>query len=198
MSAPWKQRLTRSLHLSRSKPEAKYFQLATVGLDGMPDNRTVVFRGFSDESDGLLVVTDTRSEKFTQLQRNPAACVVWYFTKSREQYRFKGNTAILIDAQTDTTNVVDTHNEVITKTALTPFWSSLSAGTRSQFYWPHPGREVTEDEPSNADIDVLSPYFSVLRIVPTEVQFLDLKASPQQRESYTWQEANWHVKQINP
>ena len=46
----WRQRLARSLHLSRSKPEAKYIQLATLNDEGFVQNRTLVFRGFIDKS----------------------------------------------------------------------------------------------------------------------------------------------------
>lgn len=67
MPGTWKQRLQRSLHLSRSKPEAKYFQLATVSAEGKPDSRTLVFRGFGESGDTLLAVTDMRSEKLGQL-----------------------------------------------------------------------------------------------------------------------------------
>ena len=42
----WRLSLTSALHRNRHLVYSRYFQLATVGLEGRPANRTVVFRGF--------------------------------------------------------------------------------------------------------------------------------------------------------
>ena len=72
--------MVRSLHVSRGHADARYFQIATVDSKGLPDNRTVVFRGF-DEQDplALLTVTDTRSELVLLLLDLTVVCVSWYF-----------------------------------------------------------------------------------------------------------------------
>jgi PPOX class probable FMN-dependent enzyme len=177
-------------------PEARYFQLATVSREGRPDNRTLVFRGFSESGDALLAVTDTRSEKFGQLLANPAVCIAWYFAKSREQYRINGDVSILVDEVTDLGNADFRSNPSLKQEALSAFWSKLSEGTRQQFFWPHPRQPV--EQTKSEDIRDLSAFFSVLCIRPAEVQYLDLKPSPQLREIHVREGDRWSVQVVNP
>ena len=65
--SPWRSILSRALHRNRSLPNARYFQLATVDFGGKPTNRTVVFRGFLDQSNQLQIITDRRSEKINHI-----------------------------------------------------------------------------------------------------------------------------------
>ena len=58
--APWRSILSRSLHRNRSLANARYFQLATINMNGEPANRTVVFRGFLEETNKLQII---RSEE---------------------------------------------------------------------------------------------------------------------------------------
>ena len=67
----WRSHLARSLHQQRNQPEARFLQLATIGLDQRPRNRTVVFRGFLENSDRLKIVTDNRSQKIAHIAANP-------------------------------------------------------------------------------------------------------------------------------
>ena len=197
-SNQWIQRLQRSLHLSRSKPEAKFFQLASVTPEGRPDNRTLVFRGFDDATGSLLAITDTRSEKLAQLLANPHVSVAWYFVRSREQYRINGKINIRIDDRTELACIDTTAYPMIEHCSLQSFWNTLSEATRQQFYWPHPGQPVCDAAIADADMTVLSKFFSVLCIYPDEVQYLDLKAAPQLREIHTLEQGRWSVKTVNP
>ena len=80
--------LTAALQRGRTKPETRYLQLATLGLDGRVRNRSVVFRGFGPESE-LLVLTDARSRKCSELAADPRAEVCWYLPVTREQFRLE-------------------------------------------------------------------------------------------------------------
>ena len=60
MAAPWRSLLVKSLETNKHLPNAKFMQLATVRPDGRPSVRTVVFRGFHNESDQVTFTTDTR------------------------------------------------------------------------------------------------------------------------------------------
>lgn len=101
----WKQRLARSLHLSRSKPESRYLQLATYCETRGVQNRTVVFRGFNDSDTQLYFVTEKNCDKVHSLQNHSQAEIAWYFAKTREQYRLRvecklvGEDADVNDAQ---------------------------------------------------------------------------------------------------
>jgi hypothetical protein len=101
----WKQRLARSLHLSRSKPDSRYLQLATYCEALGVQNRTIVFRGFNDADTQLYFVTEKDCDKVRSLQSQPQAEIAWYFAKTREQYRLRvecqlvGDDADINDAQ---------------------------------------------------------------------------------------------------
>ncbi|MGK7884635.1 MAG: pyridoxamine 5'-phosphate oxidase, partial [Crocosphaera sp.] len=65
--SPWRSILARALHRNRSLPNSRYFQLATVNFEGKPTNRTLVFRGFLNQTNQLQIITDSRSEKINQI-----------------------------------------------------------------------------------------------------------------------------------
>lgn len=48
--APWRSPLSRAIHLNRSQAHHRFLQLATVTPGGQPRNRTVVFRGFMEQT----------------------------------------------------------------------------------------------------------------------------------------------------
>ena len=197
MSTAWKQRLVRSLHINRSKPDARYFQLASVDRNGRPDNRTVVFRGFDeDDSLSLLTVTDTRSDKVAQILQNTAVSIAWYFRQSREQFRINGIAELRVNDDRSLGNLVgDTSSDHVANTLQQ--WHALSDAAREQFFWPHPKESVDEELPTIAR-DAISPYFSVLAIHPQTVQYLDLKPTPQCRELYRLTDDGWTFEAVNP
>uniref|UniRef100_UPI0030DDB7BF pyridoxamine 5'-phosphate oxidase family protein n=1 Tax=Cyanothece sp. BG0011 TaxID=2082950 RepID=UPI0030DDB7BF len=80
--APWRPILSRALHRNRSLPNARYFQLATINRQGQPTNRTVVFRGFLDNSNQLQIITDSRSEKIHHIHHNSLSEICWYFPQN--------------------------------------------------------------------------------------------------------------------
>jgi hypothetical protein len=61
--APWKQLLFGAIEANSHLSHSSYVQLATIGLNGRPSNRTVVFRGFEENSDRIQINTDLRSRK---------------------------------------------------------------------------------------------------------------------------------------
>lgn len=60
-------------------------QLATVTVDGDPAVRNVVFRGWYDnpdellKRDALLIATDSRNQKISELHHHPYSEICWYF-----------------------------------------------------------------------------------------------------------------------
>lgn len=116
----WRQRLARSLHLARSKPESKYVQLATYAPELGVQNRTVVFRGFLPDSHVLQCITEKDSDKYLALQHTAQSELCWYFPKTREQYRLSIH-AELID---------DTHDDAGLRRQM---WLQLSAKAKASF-----------------------------------------------------------------
>ena len=82
----WSQLIKSALQRNKG-PQTKWFQLATVRNDGRPACRTVVFRGWYDGKSKLpqlKFVTDRRTDKVEQIEKNPWTEICWYFQVCRE------------------------------------------------------------------------------------------------------------------
>ncbi|MGF1539558.1 MAG: Npun_F5749 family FMN-dependent PPOX-type flavoprotein [Pleurocapsa sp.] len=191
MTAPWRSLLASALHRNRSKPHSRYLQLATVTADGKPANRTVVFRGFLDNSDSLQFITDSRSQKITQLQHQADAEACWYFTKTREQFRFTGTVKIITAAESDFS----------LQSARQTIWKNISDAARSQFTWFYPVKPQVESALPTSSPNPNQPLdnFCLLLLTPHRVDHLELRGEPQNRCLYILQPDNsWWIQPINP
>ena len=92
----WRQDLKSSRKKEGKSPSSRWIQLATVSEENEPRLRTVVFRGWHKDS-SMIIFTDRRSEKIGHLQSNPNAEILWFFLKTKSQYRFKGKIHELSD-----------------------------------------------------------------------------------------------------
>jgi pyridoxamine 5'-phosphate oxidase len=191
--APWRSLIARSLHLNRALPNARYFQLATLTIEGKPTNRTVVFRGFRDNSNDLQVITDARSEKILQIQANAGGEICWYFPKTREQFRLSGNITIISHKNTNLDQQKLRYR----------LWQELSDSARLQFAWPSP-RKTRSDNPDDfapLPLKEAEPLnnFCLLLFNPLSVDHLQLKGHPQNRTLYTLDQSDiWQIETVNP
>lgn len=191
--APWRSPLSRALHQNRSLAYARYVQLATVRPDGRPANRTIVFRGFLDQTNQLKFVTDRRSEKAHQIPLQDWGEVCWYFPKSREQFRLFGKLILVNDDCTDPN---------LLKARKTQ-WHDLSDAARSQFAWAAPKQPRANDEvfelPPPSPAEPLT-NFCLLLLDAIEVDHLQLRGNPQNRYLYRRgeAEAQWSMEEVNP
>ncbi|MDJ0595097.1 MAG: pyridoxamine 5'-phosphate oxidase family protein [Pleurocapsa sp. MO_226.B13] len=195
MLAPWRSPLSSAIHHNRAKPHSRYFQLATVTPEGIPANRTVVFRGFLDDEkypNTLKIITDSRSAKIQDIEHQPLAEVCWYFTKTREQFRIRGKLQL----------VTNTETNAELQQARKKTWHNLSDSSRSQFAWPDPAKPVAD----KSAFDVESPdpnlpldNFCLLLLIPQKIDHLQLKGEPQQRCIYTLEDdLTWSTQAVNP
>ena len=189
---PWLKPLTQALERNRSQPYSRYFQLATVQPDGRPANRTVVFRGFLDDTNLLKTIIDTRSQKFDQILHQPWGEACWYFTETREQFRLAGELT-LIDA-----NYPDPELQLARRCT----WQDLSDNARLQFAWPHPGETRANSEafsPPPPDPASPLPNFCLLLLDSVKVDHLELRGDPQNRWLYLRDEYQvWSTVAVNP
>jgi pyridoxamine 5'-phosphate oxidase len=189
--APWRSPLARALHRNRSRPDARYLQLATVNAQGRPDNRTVVFRGFMDGNNDLKMITDRRSQKVEQIQYQGWAAICWYFPITREQFRISGALRL----------VDDTAEQVGDRLAYQKTWQALSSSARQQFYWPSPGQPRVREsvELSCEDLELPAPNYCLLICVPERVDHLVLQGEPHQRCQYEQDSLrNWEKHWVMP
>ncbi len=189
---PWRSLITRALHKNRTLAYSRYVQLATVRENGFPANRTVVFRGFLDDTNQLKFITDIRSEKAEQIAKQPAAEICWYFPNTREQFRISGE-LILVSA--------DSHPHL--QPARIKMWQELSDAARLQFAWPVPGdmRVQTPEAFTPPAPDNIQPLenFCLLLLEPVKVDHLELRGEPQNRWVYQVDDNGvWLIMDINP
>ena len=184
--AAWLQQLTKSLHKTRSQPESRYFQLATVDTNGTPRCRTVVYRGLTEDN-GLSIITDTRSDKWRELEQDARADICWYFTKTREQYRF----------ETHCRRFDAAHQSELAQA----YWQKLSDAGKKQFFWGTPGDPRDPSQPLKSQGDFTQPpdHFSVLVFDVKSVDYLNLRGNPQMRElHHPDAEGRWVSESIVP
>jgi PPOX class probable FMN-dependent enzyme len=132
----WRQMLEKALASNKgAMPYAKYYQVATVGTDGRPSNRTVVHRDFYGDS-ALTWVTDQRTGKVLEVRNEPWAEAAWYLEDSREQFRLGGPMTIIGKEHSDSALLEERQR----------LWSSLSPGARQQFTYPDPGQPRQDDD----------------------------------------------------
>lgn len=188
---PWRSPLARALHRNRSLPHLRFVQLATVDIQGHPHNRTIVYRGLIDETHQLQFVTDSRSDKILHLQVQPWVEVCWYFTKTREQFRFSGTmTTIGSD-----NSVNAAHNK-----HRSSAWQRLSKNAQRQFYWPNPGEKRSSSEAfEGIEPSPLPPdSFALLLLTPMQVEHLQLRGNPQDRDRFIYRTKGWIRDSLNP
>ncbi|MFN6564399.1 MAG: Npun_F5749 family FMN-dependent PPOX-type flavoprotein [Nostoc sp. ChiSLP01] len=191
--APWRSAIAHALHRNRSLVYARYLQLATIQASDRPANRTVVFRGFLEETNQLKFITDSRSAKADQIQQQPWAEACWYFPNTREQFRLAGCLTLVGND--------DSHEDL--QPARISIWQELSDAARLQFAWPHPGKprvqELQAFEPPAPDPLQPVPNFCLLLLDPVQVDHLELRGEPQNRRLYHCDEnKEWFCEEINP
>ena len=177
----WIQNLIAIQKRESKKISSRWIQLSTIGLDNSPRVRTVVFRGWSKNYE-MEILTDQRSEKFKELQKNNNVEICWLFPKEKCQFRFRGKAKI------------DIAEEAIN------FWQTLSPHSRSLWAWPLPGAkyDVNSSYPLEIKDGVSkSENFVLLKIDIFEVDQLLLQKPIHIRKH--WMKSNdWIEERINP
>ena len=175
----WRQDLKSSRKKEGKSPSNRWIQLATVSEKNEPRLRTVVFRGWHKDS-SMIIFTDRRSEKIEHLKSNPNAEILWFFFKSKTQYRFKGKISELSDNEN--------------------YWGTLSEKSKSSWFWGPPGEKINSKLQS--DYEILSNLskpenFVVLNFEIDSVDLLKLEHPINKR--YIWEKNNkWGKIEINP
>lgn len=81
------------------EPHAHAFTLATVGDDGRPSARVVLYKGRSEA--GLRFFTNYTSRKARELGQRPFAAAAFYWPNLHRQVRFEGSIEKLSEAESD-------------------------------------------------------------------------------------------------
>lgn len=182
----WTERLLKSLQAGKDSPESRFMQVATCNKDGLPENRTLVFRQLDSDEGIIYAVSDLRTAKADALKANANAAICWYFTGSREQYRLNCTTTII---------TADNAPEDIHRA-----WSEMSVQGKKQFLWGVPGtvRQPAKPLKAEGDMNIAPPHFCKLAFRADSVDYLNLKGNPQYREFQTRCESDWQIRAVIP
>ena len=190
LDANWRILLEKAIAHHRNITYARYLQLATVGAENRPANRTVVFRGFYGDKDCLKFAIDSRSEKVRQIAVHPWAEACWYFTETREQFRVSGLLHLVKMDDAD----------MALQQARQASWQELSNNARLQFAWANPRQPRNDDTNFNPPAPhPVKPLdnFCLLLLEPMQVDYLRLLGNPQNRYIYR-RNKGWVVDEVNP
>jgi len=145
--------------------------LATTGIDGRPQLRSVILRRWSEQERCLDIHTDTRSAKYAQLCGQPFAALQGWDAGRRIQLRIGGKVGL---------HVADG----IAQTA----WSALRPASRATYaVLPGPGT-VLADPCKVADADESSAFavFCVVRLRCETLEWLHLEQGSHRRALFSW------------
>ena len=175
----WRQDLKFSRKKESKSLSNKWIQLATASENNEPRIRTVVFRGWYNDT-SMIIYTDRRSEKIEHLKYNSNGEILWFFLKTKSQYRFKGKISELSNNQN--------------------YWDTLSEKSKSSWFWGSPGEKFNpKGQPAYEILSNLPKpeNFVVLNFEIYSVDLLKLKQPIHKR--YLWEKSNkWEKIEINP
>ncbi|MEL6372354.1 MAG: pyridoxamine 5'-phosphate oxidase family protein [Pseudomonadota bacterium] len=164
--------LQKGVHVVQSRFHT--MAVATVGLDGAPQVRTVVLRGSDTASRQVRFHTDQRSAKFNELQRNPLISLHFYDPGAKIQLRLTGEATC--------------HTEG-------PVWAQAWDATRPNSracYRQTVGPGAAIDEPftpetiARTDDACAAGQFCAVVVQVTSLEWLYLAARGHRRARFTW------------
>ncbi len=182
---PWRSLLQTARQREGLAPQGRWLQLASVGSDGAPRLRTLVFRGWVGPSN-LDLLTDARSNKVTELAAEPRLELCWLLPTSRCQFRMRGMLMQLLAKDE--------------QAARARHWQQLQPAERALWAWPEPGAPLEARAHVPAELAEGSPLpacFVLLRIELQQVELLELTGVPHKRRRWC-SDRNWQEERLNP
>jgi len=175
----WRQDLKSSRKKEGKSPSNRWIQLATVNEENEPRLRTVVFRGWHKDS-SMIIFTDRRSEKIEHLKSNPNAEILWFFLKTKSQYRFKGKIHELSNNKN--------------------YWDLLSEKSKCSWFWGSPGERINSKVQSGHEILHNLPKSENFVVLNFDIKSVDLlKLEQPVHKRYLWAKIKkWEKVEINP
>jgi pyridoxamine 5'-phosphate oxidase len=170
--------------------EPNAMTLATASDDGAPSARIVLLKGFDER--GFVFFTDYRSQKGTELDRNPRAALVFYWPELERQVRITGRTATISREESEA------YFRTRPRSSRISAWvSHQSQVIRSrkvledrvpEFQSRFPGQEVP-----------LPPYWGGFRLAPEAIEFWQGRESRlHDRIRYVLNGDRWRVERLSP
>ena len=150
--------------------------LSTVALDEGVNSRTVVLRGAHESENHLLIYTDARSAKVSELEKNSQAFIVFWSPRLHWQLRVKVN--------------ISTHT---TGPLVDQLWAKVSqSAAASDYISPSaPGTQLVADFESVNTDNSTEHHFAVLVAQIHEMDWLELSRNGHRRAKIIGNSWDW-------
>nr|WP_298997701.1 pyridoxamine 5'-phosphate oxidase family protein [uncultured Allomuricauda sp.] len=157
----------------------RYFSLATKGLEDDIGLRTVVLRKVSPDL-RCTFYSDSRSNKIKELIEDSTASALFLHPKKLWQITLKGNVIRETDAE-----------------VLRTYWHGIPMKSRKDYTTKAPpGSKPIEGKPIEYLTD--SNYFSILHIIPEQIEILKLERPSHVRVLFSKTEGTWYSTTLVP
>ncbi|MCY7375419.1 MAG: pyridoxamine 5'-phosphate oxidase family protein [Pyrinomonadaceae bacterium] len=166
--------------------------IATIGADGSPNARVIVFRKFKPEQRVLIFHTDLRSPKIEELRGNARISWLFYHPNEKLQFRIAGEATI--------------HSDAGDELKLKQWQATWNFGRRcymgaapsliSENVTSGLPTEIVEREPTTEESEVGFPNFAVISTKINSIDCLELHNQGHHRSLFSWDEngelqTNW-------
>jgi pyridoxamine 5'-phosphate oxidase len=170
--------------------EPNAMTLATASPEGTPSARIVLLKGFDER--GFVFFTDYRSQKGTELDQNPRAALVFYWSELERQIRITGKAS------------VTTREESEAYFRTRPRGSRISAWVSHQSQVIDTRKQLEDRVPEldrryPGDDVPLPSYWGGFRLNPDAVEFWQGRTSRlHDRIRYTRMGDRWRIERLSP
>jgi pyridoxamine 5'-phosphate oxidase len=165
--------------ISHKKHPFRYFTLATSDKEGTPRLRTVVLREV-DKNLNMTVYADERSEKISQIEYNKSISMLFFDTSRLLQITVKGKAYRI-------TNDRKLHD----------IWEKIPPKSRKDYTTESaPGQEI--NNPDEIDYLDKTHFFTAIRLIPEEIEYLRLKRPNHIRARFKKKEEKWKGSYLVP
>jgi pyridoxamine 5'-phosphate oxidase len=141
--------------------------LATIGLDGTPQARTVVLRQASKATQSLIIFTDRRTPKVAELRSHPAGVLTFWSKRLAWQCRIALNFKVLVDGP-----------------GIDAAWQRISQSSAAKDYLAAkaPGSPIARDYSSDeANASLAAHHLALLTGQISSIDWLELSQSAHRR-----------------
>ncbi len=150
----------------------RYGTLATVGLENIPRQRTIVLREVGEDLH-LNFYTDLRSKKIIHIQENKKVSILFFHPMKLLQIRIEGLAKI--------------HRDTITREK---YWKNLLAANKKDYTTKMaPGAIIAN--PNAVEYLNEANYFCVVEVTPFKIEYLKLQQSDNLRVHFARDGADW-------